>query len=149
MRVRTTLLLLTLPAAVFGLAAQQPAVRGPQLFKSGVDITGVTITVRDSDGRLVTGLSREDFDVFEDGERQNVTQFTRERVPISVGVLVDISDSMFGRRIADARGAVNGFLFEQLAEEDEFFILAFNHRPHVMTTWTHTADIVRQANGSR
>ena len=145
MRVRSTLLLLILPAAVFGLAAQQPPVRGPQLFKSGVDITGVTITVRDSDGRLVTGLSREDFDVFEDGERQNVTQFTRERVPISVGVLVDISDSMFGRRIDDARGAVNGFLFEQLAEEDEFFILAFNHRPHVMTTWTHTPDVVRQA----
>jgi Ca-activated chloride channel family protein len=144
-RVRSTLLLLILPAAVFRLAAQQPPVRGPQLFKSGVDITGVTITVRDSDGRLVTGLSREDFDVFEDGERQNVTQFTRERVPISVGVLVDISDSMFGRRIDDARGAVNGFLFEQLAEEDEFFILAFNHRPHVMTTWTHTSDVVRQA----
>jgi Ca-activated chloride channel family protein len=60
-------------------------------------------------------------------------------------VLLDMSDSMFGRPIEDAREAVNGFLFEQLDAQDEFFILAFNHRPHVMTTWTHTADVVRQA----
>src|SRR6185295_14672069 len=66
-------------------------------------------------------------------------------VPVSVGVLLDISDSMFGRKIDEARGAVNGFLFEQLDAEDEFFILAFNHRPHVMTTWTHTPEVVRQA----
>ena len=136
--------MLTLPTAL-ALSAQQPSVQDPHLFKSGIDVTGVTITVRDSDGRLVTGLSREDFELFEDGERQTITQFTRERVPISVGVLVDISDSMFGRRIDDARGAVNSFLFEQLDQQDEFFILAFNHRPHVMTTWTHTADVVRQA----
>jgi Ca-activated chloride channel family protein len=143
-RVRSTLLLLTLPAAL-ALSAQQPSVQDPHLFKSGIDVTGVTVTVRDSDGRLVTGLSREDFEVFEDGERQTITQFTRERVPISVGVLVDISDSMFGRRIVDAREAVNGFLFEQLDQQDEFFVLAFNHRPHVMTTWTHTPEVVRQA----
>jgi Ca-activated chloride channel homolog len=142
---RSTLLLLALPAAVLALPAQQPPVPDPHLFKSGIDVTGVTITVRDSDGKLVSGLSREDFDVFEDGERQSITQFTRERVPISVGVLVDISDSMFGRRIEDARDAVNGFLFKQLDEQDEFFILAFNHRPHVMTTWTHTPEVVRQA----
>jgi Ca-activated chloride channel family protein len=83
--------------------------------------------------------------VFEDGDPQPITQFTRERVPVSVGVLLDMSDSMFGRPIEDAREAVNGFLFEQLDAQDEFFILAFNHRPHVMTTWTHTADVVRQA----
>ena len=52
---------------------------------------------------------------------------------------------MFGRPIEDAREAVNGFLFQQLDAQDEFFILAFNHRPHVMTTWTHTAEVVRQA----
>jgi Ca-activated chloride channel family protein len=144
-RFRSTLLLLALPAAVITLSARQQPAQDPHLFKSGIDVTGVTITVRDTDGRLVTGLSREDFEVFEDGERQTITQFTRERVPISVGVLVDISDSMFGRRIDDARGAVNGFLFEQLDQSDEFFVLAFNHRPHVMTTWTHTPEVVRQA----
>ena len=145
MNLRSPLLLLALPAAVFVRSAQQPPVRDPHTFRSGIDITGVTVTVRDSGGRLVTGLSRDDFDIFEDGERQNITQFTSERVPLSLGALVDISDSMFGRRIDDARQAVNRFLFEQLDQDDEFFILAFNHRPHVMTTWTHTPDVVGQA----
>jgi len=144
-RFRSPLLFLALPAAVFVRSAQQPLLRDPHPFRSGIDITGVTVTVRDGDGRLVTGLSRDDFDIFEDGERQIITQFTRERVPLSLGALVDISDSMFGRRIEDAREAVDRFLFEQLDQEDEFFILAFNHRPHVMTTWTHTPDVVRQA----
>jgi Ca-activated chloride channel homolog len=110
-----------------------------------VDVTGITVAVRDADGRLVQDLTRDDFDIYEDGEKQPLTQFTRERVPISLGVLLDISDSMFGRRIADARTAVDRFLFEQLDREDEFFILAFNHRPHVLTQWTQTAAVVRDA----
>ena len=64
---------------------------------------------------------------------------------MSLGVLLDISDSMFGRRIADARAAVDRFLFEQLDHEDEFFILAFNHKPHVLTQWTQMPTVVRDA----
>ena len=92
------------PAGRPGAAGPAAAVQDPRPFKSGIDVTGVTVTVRDADGRLVTGLTRDDFDVFEDGDPQTMTQFTRERVPVSVGVLLDISDSMFGRRIDDARG---------------------------------------------
>ena len=66
-------------------------------------------------------------------------------MPVSLGVLLDISDSMFGRRIADARVAVDRFLFEQLNHEDEFFILAFNHQPHVLTTGRTRAVVVREA----
>src|SRR3954462_11771977 len=145
MHVRRALLLVVIPVIALALPGAAPQIRDPNAFKSGIDVTGVTVTVRDTDGKLVTGLTRDDFEVFEDGDPQVVTQFTRERVPVSVGVLLDMSDSMFGRPIEDARQAVNGFLFEQLNAEDEFFILAFNHRPHVMTTWTHTADVVRQA----
>jgi len=132
---------------IAGLAAraQQPPVRDAHTFRSGVDVTGITASVRDADGRLVNDLSRDDFDIYEDGERQALTQFTRERVPVSLGVLLDISDSMFGRRIADARAAVDRFLFEQLDHEDEFFILAFNHKPHVLTQWTQMPTIVRDA----
>ena len=114
-------------------------------FRSGIEITGITATVRDTAGRLVADLPRDAFEVYEDGERQTVTQFTRDRVPISLGVLVDISDSMFGRRIQDARAAVDRFLFDLLDPGDEFFILAFNHRPHVLTRWTNAPDVVRLA----
>jgi Ca-activated chloride channel homolog len=131
-------------AAVSG-AAQQPPFRDPQLFQSGVEITSITATVLDKDGRLITGLPREAFEVYEDGERQNITQFTGERVPLGLGVLVDVSDSMFGKRIEDARLAVDEFLLKLLDPADEFFILAFNHEPHVLTGWTNTPDIVRRA----
>ena len=118
---------------------------GQQTFRTGVDVTGITVSVRDMDGHLVNGLTRDDFDIYEDGEKQELSQFTNERVPVSLGVLLDISDSMYGRRIADARAAVDRFLFEQLDHEDEFFILAFNHKPHVLTEWTQTPTVVRDA----
>ncbi len=145
MHLHHALLLVAIPVVALALPGASAQVRDPNAFKSGIDVTGVTVTVRDADGKLVTGLTRDDFEVFEDGDPQVITQFTRERVPVSVGVLLDMSDSMFGRPMEDAREAVNGFLFEQLDAQDEFFILAFNHKPHVMTTWTHTADVVRQA----
>jgi len=132
-------------AAAWPSPAQQPPARAARTFRSGVDVTGITVSVRDADGGFVTGLTRDDFDIYEDGEQQPLTQFTSARVPVSLGVLLDISDSMFGRRIADARTAVDRFLFEQLDHDDEFFILAFNHKPHVLTQWTQMPTVVREA----
>src|SRR2546423_5826016 len=125
-----------------GVAAGAQA---PQTFRAGVDVTGITVSVRDADGHLVTDLTRDDFDIYEDGEKQPLTQFTHERVPVSLGVLLDISDSMFGRPITDARAAVDRFLFNQLDHEDEFFVLAFNHKPHILTQWTQMPTVVRDA----
>ena len=127
------------------LPSQDTPIRDNRLLKSGIEVISVAATVRDPEGRLVTGLAREAFDIFEDGERQTITQFTHERVPIGLGVLLDTSDSMYGKRMQDARTAVNRFLFELLDASDEFFILAFNHEPHVVTKWTNSPDIVRGA----
>ena len=85
----------------------------------------------------------EAFEVYEDGELQTITQFTNERVPVGLGVLLDMSDSMFGQRIVDARSAVEQFLFELMNPSDEFFVLAFNHYPHIITRWTSTPADVR------
>lgn len=126
-------------------AAQQPPLRDTRSFWTGIELTSVTATVTDRDGHLVTGLPREAFQILEDGVPQTLTQFTNERVPVGLGLLLDISDSMFGTRIADARTAVNRFLLELLAPEDNFFLVAFNHQPHVLTTWTRQPDIVRGA----
>src|SRR5688500_18294920 len=110
-------------------------------FRSGVDLISVTATVIDRDGHLVTGLPRDAFEVYEDGERQTVTQFTNERVPVSLAVLLDVSDSMFGQRLVDARSAVERFLFDLLNDEDEFSVVAFNHEPRPITPWTQTPDV--------
>src|SRR5438034_3993253 len=123
----------------------QPPVKDERPFQSGIEITSVTATVTDKDGRLIHDLPREAFEVYEDGVRQTITQFTRERVPVGLGVLLDISDSMYGQRIHDARSAVDRFLFELLDPADEFFILAFNHQPQTLTGWTSAPDVVRRA----
>ena len=124
--------------------AQQP-VTDNRVFQSGVEITSITTTVTDKDGHPVTGLPRESFEVYEDGALQTITQFTHERLPIGLGVLLDISDSMFGKRMEDARAAVDKFLFELLDPADEFFLMAFNHKPHPLTGWTREQGDVRHA----
>lgn len=120
-------------------------VRDRRVLRSGIDMVMITATVLDADGRLVKSLPREAFEVFEDGDRQFIKQFTDERVPLSLGLLLDVSDSMYGQRIVDARRTVEQFLFELLDPADEFFLLAFNHAPHLLTRWTSTADVVRRA----
>jgi Ca-activated chloride channel family protein len=114
-------------------------------FRSGVDLISVTATVLDTNGRLVTGLPREAFEIYEDGERQPIAQFTNERVPVSLAVLLDVSDSMFGQRLVDARTAVERFLFDLLDDEDEFSVIAFNHEPAQLTDWTRARDVVTRA----
>jgi Ca-activated chloride channel family protein len=133
----------SIAAVASGSLLQTPVQRQP--FQSGVEVIAVATTVRDSDGRLVSGLPREAFEVYDDGQRQAVTQFTNERVALSLGVLVDVSDSMFGQRIRDARAAVDRFLFDLLDSSDEFFILAFNHEPRFLTGWTSSPAAVRDA----
>ena len=130
--------------AAVQLLAQQP-INDNRRFQSGIDLTSITATVTDRDGHPVIGLPRESFEVYEDGVRQTVTQFTRERAPIGLGLLLDTSDSMFGKRIADARAAVETFLFELLAPTDEFFVMAFNHKPRTLTGWTREQGDVRHA----
>ena len=115
---------------------QQQGFRAEKPFKTGVEIISITATVFDPEGHLVTGLGREAFEVFEDGEKQTITAFTSERVPIGLGLLLDASDSMYGKRIHDARAAVHRFLFDLLDAADEFFLFAFNHRPWPLTAWT-------------
>ena len=104
-------------------------------FQSGVDLISVTATVVDKEGHLVTGLPAEAFEIFEQGERQTISQFTNERVPVSLAVLLDVSDSMFGQRIRDACAAVERFLLELLSEEDALFVMTFNHNPNLLTPW--------------
>src|SRR5262245_22155091 len=124
----------TCVVGVSGAAQQQP-VRDQKPFKSAVEIVTIAATVTDAEGRLIHDLGRDAFEVFEDGDKQTITQFTNERVPIGLGLLLDASDSMFGTRIRDARLAVDRFLFDLLDPADEFFLFAFNHRPRPLTTW--------------
>lgn len=127
------------------LAAQDPRLHSRRTFRAGVEVTSVNVTVLDSNGGLVHGLDRNAFEVFEDGESQTISQFLVERVPVSLGVVLDTSDSMFGVRLTEARAALDRFMFDLLDRDDEFFVLAFNHAPHLLTEWTADPAVVRPA----
>jgi Ca-activated chloride channel family protein len=127
--------------AGFVLAASAAFVVAPQAqslqtFRGSVTTVEIPVTVTDNNNRLITGLTRDDFEVFEDGDQQPVTQFSDKRTPVSVGVLLDISDSMRGEPIVDARGALDRFMAELLDPGDEAFVGAFNHLPRILVPWT-------------
>ena len=131
------MLLAPLVAAAVSIAVSgQPADRGDDFFRTGVEIVQMAVTVLDADGRLVGDLGRDDFAIFEDGQPQPLTHFTRERVPLSLGVVLDVSQSMFGQRIDDARLALDQFLTDRLDVGDEVFISVFNHEPSIAVPWT-------------
>ena len=105
-------------------------------FRSRIDVVQVTVSVTDASGRLITGLTQGDFQVFEDGVEQTITQFTDKRVPVSLGMLLDASDSMRGQAVIDARDAFDRFVGDLLLSEDEVFVATFNHMPRLLTKWT-------------
>ncbi len=105
-------------------------------FKTGVELINVTATVTDSNGRFVSDLRKEDFRLFEDGQEQPITHFNSERVPVSLGLVVDTSGSMEGERWSSARQALNRFLFQLLGPEDEVFLYRFDNQPELVEGWT-------------
>lgn len=122
------------------LGGQQPAepVRGGAFrFRSGVELINVTATVSDSAGRFVPGLKMEDFVIYDDDERQTVTHFEAERVPVSLGIVLDTSGSMEGDKIRAARKALDRFLFDLLGADDEVFLYRFSDQPYLVEGWTN------------
>ena len=106
------------------------------MFRAGAELVPTAVTVRDGDGRLVTSLQREDFHVSEAGTEQPITQFTGERVPVNLALVLDVSDSMRGPRMEDARQALRAFLADHLKPEDEAALLVFNHATRVLSNWS-------------
>src|SRR5687767_4377612 len=88
-----------------GVAAQDPI----PTFSSGVQLVEVYASVTDASGNPVTGLRQGDFEVFEDGERQDVAAFAAGEFPLSVALGIDRSWSMNGAPLGFARAAAQSF----------------------------------------
>jgi VWFA-related protein len=127
------------------LQGQQPAQEGSFRFKSGVELINVTATVSDGSGRFVPGLRKEDFTVYEDGELQTVTHFSAERSPVSLGIVLDTSDSMDGEKIQAAKSALNRFLYDLLDQRDEIFLYRFDDDPVLLQEWTTDRQLLSRA----
>jgi len=116
-------------------------------FKSGVELVNVTATVSDTSGRFVSGLRQEDFVVYEDDQPQQVTHFSSERVPVSLGIVLDTSGSMAGEKIDAARSALDRFLFDLLDTRDELFLYRFSSSPVLLQGWTTNRQLLSRALG--
>jgi Ca-activated chloride channel homolog len=132
------------------LAAQQPP--PPQggdgfRFRTGVELINVAVTVTDTSGRFVPGLRREDFIVYEDEVRQDVTHFSAERVPVSLGLVVDTSGSMQGEKWEHAVSAIDRFLLDLLGRDDEVFMYRFSFDATLVQGWTSDRERLSQAMG--
>ncbi|MFZ0335173.1 MAG: VWA domain-containing protein [Candidatus Acidiferrales bacterium] len=102
--------------------------------RKDVNLVLVNITVTDPYGRLVTGLEQDNFRVYEDGKEQQVMRFAEDDVPISIGVIFDVSGSM-ADKIAKSRMAAVQF-FKTANPADEFFLVDFADRAELATPFT-------------
>ncbi len=135
-RVRPLAVLVGLALVAAPLAARQTVDGRGRSFRSSSELVTTAVTVRDAEGRLVTSLEQKDFVIEEDSVPQPITQFTNERVPVSLSLTLDISDSMRGQRIVDARTALAHFLDALLATDDEAALVGFNHEARLYGAWT-------------
>jgi Ca-activated chloride channel family protein len=117
---------------------QKPGEPDPSFrFRSGVELINVTATVSDASGRFVSGLTEDDFIVYDDDQRVEVTHFSAERVPVSLGIALDTSGSMSGEKMNAARGAIARFVNDLLEMNDELFLYRFSNYPVLVQGWTH------------
>jgi Ca-activated chloride channel homolog len=109
-----------------------------------VELVNLTATVLDQSNKYVDGLKLEDFQVFEDGQEQKVSFFSHDlRVPISVGVLVDISGSM-KHKLQQALQTIREISLA-LSPEDEMFVITFNSDVEVRQRFTSNMQEIQRS----
>ena len=115
-----------------------------QVIKQGqslhidVDLALVNVTVTDPYNRLVTGVDPDNFRIFENNVEQEIQYFSSEDVPISIGLIFELSGSM-ANKVGKAREAALQF-FKTANPQDEFFLVSFNDRAEVMSTFTSNVE---------
>jgi VWFA-related protein len=95
-----------------------------------------TVTVRDTEGRLVNDLTRNDFRVYEDNRLQPLSDLALRQVPVDVVLMVDASSSV-ATNLDDFRRAAEGFA-ARLAEEDRISLIKFDDRVELLQDWTRS-----------
>ena len=131
-------------ALATSLLAQE---QGGFKFKSGVELINVTATVTDRSGRFYSRLRKEDFLVYEDNKPVEVTHFSAERTPVSLGIVVDTSGSMAGEKWQAAVNSIDRFFRMMNDELDEFFLYRFSGSADLVADWTNDRDRLAMSIG--
>ena len=106
-----------------------------------VDLVLVPVTITDPMNRLVTGLEKENFELTDNGQPQQIKHFSSEDAPISLGVIFDVSGSM-ANKIDKSRQAVVEF-FRTANPQDEFFLVSFSDKPEVLVDFTSSVEDIQ------
>jgi VWFA-related protein len=115
------------------------------VFKTGVDLVTVFATVRDSRGRIVTDLTRVDFELLDGGERRPIIDFRAGQSAISLALMMDVSGSMaIGSKLARARLVVQDVLASLEPGKDEVAMYAFDTELHELQPFSTATDQLRE-----
>ncbi len=131
------------PPPLEGIAALNA--RKNERIRVDVDLTLIPLSVTDPSNRLVTGLERNNFFVYEKAtagpdQLQQIKTFATEDAPVSLGIILDLSGSM-ANKFVRSRQSVKAFL-KTANPEDEFFVIGFNDRPELIEDFTSNIDDV-------
>jgi Ca-activated chloride channel homolog len=110
-------------------------------LKVDVDLVLVPVTITDPMNRLVTGLEKDNFQLFEGNSQQEIRSFSSEDAPVSLGVIFDSSGSM-SSKMDRAKEAVVEF-FKTANPQDEFFMITFSDEPEEVSDFTSSVDEIQ------
>jgi Ca-activated chloride channel family protein len=110
-------------------------------LKVDVDLVLVPVTITDPMNRLVTGLDKANFQLFEGNASQEIRSFSSEDAPVSLGVIFDSSGSM-ASKMERAKDAVVEF-FKTANPQDEFFMITFSDEPEAVSDFTNSVDEIQ------
>jgi Ca-activated chloride channel homolog len=128
------------PAPSATPTSTRPAGTDEQIIVN-TDLINLTVTVTDQYGRYVSGLEKKAFSIFDGKEQQEITHFSDDDAPVSVGVIFDVSGSMSGDKIRRAREALSRFI-DTSHDSDEYFLIAFNSRAQLLLDKTRDGKAV-------
>ncbi|HMB30083.1 MAG TPA: VWA domain-containing protein [Blastocatellia bacterium] len=97
-------------------------------------LVNLTVSVNDKLGRFVAGLTKDDFEIFDDNIKQDVAFFSDDDAPISLGIVYDVSGSM--GNFSSRSLAMLRYFFDNSHKEDEFYVYAFNNRVQLVQDFT-------------
>ena len=112
--------------------------RAGERIRVDVNLVLVPLTVTDPMDRLVTGLEKENFFIYENNRIETLKSFSSDDVPVSIGVIFDLSGSM-ANKVIRARDSILQFM-KTSKPQDEFFVVGFNDRPELIEDFTSSTD---------
>ncbi|HZS03922.1 MAG TPA: VWA domain-containing protein [Blastocatellia bacterium] len=124
------------------IQVKKPSKDEGQIPPINTEIVTLTVTVTDPYNRLVTGLDKDHFEIFEDKVKQNIQFFNDDDSPVSLGIIFDVSGSMKGK-LDRAREALKAFV-DTSHQDDDFFLVGFNQRANLLAEFTDGNSLVNK-----